>query len=122
LRHAAKIDTDAIPAALQQPLLLRAVEELKVLTQTDIERERYEARRKGQLDYETGLKAARLEGREEGREEGQAEARKAFIRMVHRSEQLLNRPETPADELARLSLADLSRLAEELQSQPRPHE
>ena len=62
LRHAAKIDTEAIPAALQQPLLLRAVEVLKMLTQTDIERERYEARRKGQLDHDAGLRAARLEG------------------------------------------------------------
>jgi hypothetical protein len=51
LRHAEKIDTVAVPAALQQePLVLRALEELKVLAQTDLERERYEARRKALLD------------------------------------------------------------------------
>src|SRR5438128_203096 len=37
-RHAAKMDTDALPAKLaQHPLVRRAVEELKMLTQTDIE-------------------------------------------------------------------------------------
>jgi hypothetical protein len=61
------MDTAALPAALQQqPLVLRALEELQMLAQTDVERERYEARRKAQLDYNTGLKVARMEGREEG--------------------------------------------------------
>ncbi len=106
LRHAAKIDTDAVPGELQQPLLLRAVEELKVLTQTDIDRERYEARRKGQLDLETALAAARLEA--------EAEARNALIHVIHRCEQLLQRPETPTEQLACLSMAELSRLAERL--------
>jgi hypothetical protein len=46
------------------------MEELKMLAQTDQERERYEARRKAQLDYNTGLKVARMEGHEEAREEG----------------------------------------------------
>src|SRR5438132_4265369 len=62
LRHAEKMDTEALPAVFrQQPLVLRAVEELKMLTQTDLERERYEARRKAQLDYNTALKVARVE-------------------------------------------------------------
>lgn len=109
LRHAAKIDTEAIPAALQQPLLLRAVEELKVLTQNDIERERYEARRKGQLDHDTGLRAARLEG--------EAKARNALVDTIQLFEQLLHRPESPAEQLANLTLEELGRLAKELQSQ-----
>src|SRR5205807_4398598 len=71
LRHAEKIDTESLPAVFQQqPLVLRAVEELKMLTQTDQERERYEARRKAQLDYHTGIKVARMEGRQEGLVEG----------------------------------------------------
>src|SRR5437016_3178954 len=40
LRHAAKIDTDAVPAALQRPMVLRALEELKMLAQSHVERER----------------------------------------------------------------------------------
>ncbi len=114
LRHAPKMDTDALPAALaQQPLVRWALEELKMLTQTDLERERYEARRKAQLDYNTGLKVARLEGREEGRAEGEK------IGMIHAFERLLNRPQTPTEQLAGRSLEELTRLADELQGQLR---
>ena len=74
-----------------------------MLTQTDLERERYEARRKAQLDYNTGLKVARMEGEKIG--------------LIHAFERLLNRPETPSDELSRLSLEDLGRLADDLQAQ-----
>ena len=42
-------------------MVLRAVEELKMLAQNDLERERYEARRKALLDYHTGLNVAREE-------------------------------------------------------------
>jgi hypothetical protein len=73
LRNAAMMDTEALPAAFQKPLVVRALEELQVLSQTDLERERYESRRKAQLDDQTRLKVARLEGREEGREEGRQE-------------------------------------------------
>jgi predicted transposase/invertase (TIGR01784 family) len=108
LRHAAKIDTEALPGVFQQhPLVVRAVEELKVLAQTDEERERYEARRKWQLDYNTGLKVARLEGRAEGEKIG----------IIHFCEQVLHRPETPTEQLAGLSLEELTRIAGELQEQ-----
>jgi predicted transposase/invertase (TIGR01784 family) len=115
LRHAEKIDPEALPAALEQPLVRRALEELKVLSQTDLERERYEARRKAQLDYNTGLKVARMEGREEGQQEGLARGQK--IGIIHLCERLLQRPETPTEHLAGLSLDDLTRLAADLQNQ-----
>src|SRR2546423_8269171 len=105
------MDTEAVPAALQQPLVLRALKELKMLTQTDLERERYEARRKAQLDQNTLVKVARLEGREEGRTEGE------HIGVIHLCEHLLKRPETPAEKLGALSLDELAHLAEELQGQ-----
>jgi len=76
-----------------------------MLTQTDLERERYEARRKAQLDYHTGLKVARMEGRNEGEKIG----------LNHAFERLLSR--TPTEELMRLSLEDLDRLADDLQTQ-----
>lgn len=53
LRFAEKIDTATLPTALQQPSILRAMEELKMLTQTDIERERYEARLKSRFDCDS---------------------------------------------------------------------
>jgi predicted transposase/invertase (TIGR01784 family) len=112
LRHMEKIDTDALPAAFQQrPLVLRAMEELKMLAQNDVERERYEARRKAQLDFNTAVKVARLEGREEGRAEGE------LIGRIHLCERLLNRPLTPTEQLASRSLEELIQLADELQAQ-----
>ena len=118
LRHVEKMDMDALPAALQQPLVLRAVEELKMLTQDDVERERYEARRKAQLDYDSGLDWARTQGLEKGREQGLSEGlTQGAIGKIHLCERLLHRPETPTEQLASLPLADLTRLADELQSQ-----
>ncbi len=110
LRHAEMIEADALPAALDRPLVRRACEELQMLTQTDEERERYEARRKAQLDYNTGLKVARMEGREEGRMEGEQ------IGRIHAYERLLGRPETPTEQLNGLSLEELTRRADELQA------
>jgi len=118
LRHAAKMDTDALPTALREPLVVRALEELKMLKQADPERERYEARRKAQLDDQTRLKVARLEGREEGRIEEK-------IRTIHFCERRLHRSETAATQLAVLPIDELTRLVEELLEQvtkrPKPN-
>jgi hypothetical protein len=142
LRNAEKIDAEALPPVLDRPLVHRALEELKVLSQTDQERERYEARRKWQLDYNTGMKVARMEGREEGRQEGEqigraqgeqigraqgeqigraqgeqiGRAQGEQIGRVHAFERLLGRPETPTEQLAALSLEELTRRADELQA------
>ena len=75
-----------------------------MLTQTDMERERYEARRKAQLDYNTGLKVARMEGRSEEK-----------INIIHFCQTLLH--QTPTEQLAVLTLEELTRLADELQAQ-----
>jgi len=114
LRHAEKIDPEALPAALNQPLVRRACEELKMLTQSDLERERYEARRKAQLDYDTDIKVARLEGREEGAQQGLAKGQQ--IGRVQTYERLLHQPTTPTEQLAQASVEDLSRRADELQA------
>jgi len=79
-----------------------------MLTQDELERERYEARRKAQLDYDTGLEAAHLEGRREGDARGN-------IKVIHFCERLLHLPQTSAAQLAALTLEELTRLAEELQ-------
>ena len=77
-----------------------------MLSQTDLERERYEARRKWQLDYNSGMKVARMEGLESGEQIGR----------IHTCERLLQRPETPTGQLAALSLEELTRRADELQA------
>ncbi len=85
-----------------------------MLSQTDLERERYEARRKWQLDYNTGLKVARQEGHREGRQDGRREGEQ--IGRIHAYERLLQRPETPIERLTDLSLEDLTLRADELQA------
>jgi predicted transposase/invertase (TIGR01784 family) len=115
LRNAEKIDTEALPAAIKQRAVMRrAVEELAMLNQTDLERECYEARRKFQLDYNTGLKVARMEGEEEGERRGR---RDGFILNINFCERILNRPATSADKLAQLSLEQLERLSQQLQAE-----
>jgi hypothetical protein len=96
------MDSDALPAAMSSPLVSQAVRELMMLSQTDIERERYESRRKAQLDYNSDIKAARSEGK---------------IEAIHFCERLLRRPETPAEQLLSLSLEELSKIVNDLQSQ-----
>jgi predicted transposase/invertase (TIGR01784 family) len=76
LRQAEKMDMEAVPPEFQRfPMILRALEELKMLSQSDLERERYEARRKAQLDHNTFLKEARMTGLEQGLEQGRQQGR-----------------------------------------------
>jgi predicted transposase/invertase (TIGR01784 family) len=111
LRNAEKIDTEAMPAGLAQHApVRRAMEELKMLNQTDVERERYEARRQFQLDYNTGMKVARMEGQDEGRREG-------LVSNINFCEQLLRRSATPAEQLTHFTVEELTRLSEQLQAE-----
>ena len=64
------MDLDSLPTVMQQPLVERALKELIMLAQNDVERERYEARRKWQLDFNTGMKVAQLKGLEQGLDQG----------------------------------------------------
>jgi predicted transposase/invertase (TIGR01784 family) len=114
LRHAEKMETGALPVALKQPLVVRALEELHMLTQDEVERERYEARRKAQLDHNTLVRVAREEGWEKGHKEGHKEGK---IDVIRSCERLLNRPESPTDQLMALSLDELTRLTTELLAQ-----
>jgi hypothetical protein len=103
LRFAEKIDTEALLPALKPPSILRAVEELKMLTQTDIERERYESRRKAQQDHNSAINFASRQGEKIG-----------AIRICER---MLQRPQTPQEQLLALSPEDLNRLADDLEKQ-----
>ena len=115
LVHGADLDTDKLPAAMRTPAVHRAMEVLQMLTQSDLERERYESRLKAQRDQFSFLKAAReeamKEGRQEGRQEGQAVGR------IHICQQLLKLPLTPGEELLALPLAELQAKAAELEQQ-----
>jgi hypothetical protein len=88
-----------------------AKEEPKMWTPAEEERERHEARWKAQLDYNTAMKVARMEGFEEGYAKGQK------IGPIHYCQRLLKRRETPTEQLLTLSIEDLTRMADDLQQQ-----
>lgn len=115
LRNAEKIDGAALPAVLEQPAIVRAVEELRMLTQSDIEREKYEARRKYQLDRDSAIIGAERLGEQRGEQRGQQRGKQ--IGLIHAYEQMLRLPETPDEQLLALPLDDLTRVAEVLKQQ-----
>ena len=62
LRHGEELDTERLPEPLQFPVIQKAMEVLRMLTQSELEREKYEARLKYQRDEASRLYDARLEG------------------------------------------------------------
>ena len=80
-----------------------------MFSQSELERDAYEARRKWQLDYNTGMKSARMEGREEGIEQGREVGQK--IGVIQLCQRLADQPVTPLEGLSQLA----ERLQEELQ-------
>ena len=104
LRHAAALDMDHWPAELSDAPWLLAGKELVMLSQTEIERENYEARRKGQLDYLTDMRVERRLGRRDGRIEGQ-------IQLLLR---LLRRPTVSDEQLDAMTPDELECLFTEL--------
>ena len=83
-----------------------------MLAQTDIQREIYEARHKGQLDHLTDLRVERRLGQDEGRLEGMAQGMVfAEIQMLQR---FLRLPVTDDGTLEAKSADEVSRLRDEL--------
>ncbi len=108
LRHAATLDLNQWPLELAASPWQRAGKELTMLAQTDIEREKYEARRKGQLDYTTDMRAERRMGQAEGEARGEA---MATIRLLQR---LLKRPVITSEEFGAMSIEELTALEAKL--------
>ena len=77
-----------------------------MLTQIDIERERYEARQKALHDHNSLIGYASRQG-----EIGE------MIGTIRTCERMLQRPQTSKEELRALSLEELTRLADDLQKQ-----
>ncbi len=100
LRHAATLDLNHWPLELAASPWQRAGKELTMLAQTDIEREQYESRRKGQRDYTTDMRAERRIG----------EARGQAIATIRLLQRLLKRPATSNEEFGAMSIGELTEL------------
>jgi flagellar biosynthesis/type III secretory pathway protein FliH len=102
-------------------------------TQSGREWELYQARRKALQDLaawvdsvnrqrEEAVKEGRQKGREEGREQGRQKGfeeglEEGQIDIIHFCERFLKRPQTPTEQLAAISLTELTRLADERREQ-----
>jgi len=139
LRHAEKMDPDALPPALQTAVIGKAIEELIVMKNNEAMRIRYEDRIESQRAYETdvrlgrqeglqegrqvGLQEGRQEGLQEGRQEGLQEGRQegrqegTKIGAIQTLERLLGKPQTPIERFSGRSLDELDRQIGELEQQ-----
>lgn len=106
LRHAASMDKDQIPAALNVAPIWQAIEVLTMLTQNDQEREQYEARVKVQRDWSSSLAEAREQGE--------------LIGQIQVYERLLKKPQSSIVQLRALSSTQLKAIAADLEKQALP--
>lgn len=89
-----------------------------MLTPSDLERERYEARLKMQRDIHTRLAETRDEAIAAGRQEGLAAGRKeGRVEQIHFCQRMLQQPLTPREELLALAADELDRLAGNLEAE-----
>jgi len=100
LRHGATLDLDKLPAALDVPMLRKALEVLMKLSQDQIERQQYEDRIKGQRDA-AWLVRAPVVARKQGE----------LLGKINLAQRVLKLAETPDQELLELSSEELAALA-----------
>jgi predicted transposase/invertase (TIGR01784 family) len=145
LRHAATLDSAGLPQTLVIPEIQKAMEELTMISRTDLERERYEARLRLERDERSRLRSAHEEGVEEGLEKGREKGLEQglqkgleqglekglekgleqglekgdLVGRIHLAQSFIGRQLTPRTELLALSLPDLKRLAVQLEEEMR---
>jgi flagellar biosynthesis/type III secretory pathway protein FliH len=95
------------------------LEVIAVFTQEERDRELYQLRKMAEMDKVAFPLAFRQEGIEEGRKEGREEGlqKGEVVGRIHLSQRLLKQAPTPREELLKLSLDELHRLAETLEQQ-----
>jgi hypothetical protein len=108
LRHGEVLDRDHLPEPLQVPPIRKAMEVLHMVTQSDLERERYEARLKYRRDELARLYDAEQRGIEQGRACG------ILIGQVQVYEKLLMQAPTPPEALQAMTLEQLQELVDRL--------
>ena len=142
LRHGDELDTERLPEPLQTPTIQKAMEVLRMLTQSELEREKYEARLKYQRDeLSRRLENEQLEKRNQEAEqrvreaeqrvregeqrvreaEQRAEQRGELLGRVRLAQRLLKQEPIPQVTLQAMTSEQLQELAEELKAQLSGH-
>jgi predicted transposase/invertase (TIGR01784 family) len=121
LRHGDELDTERLPEPLQTPTIRKAMEVLRMLTQSELEREKYEARLKYQRDeLPRRLEAEQLVREAEQRvheAEQRGEQRGELLGRVRLAERLLKQEPIPKETLQAMTSEQLQELAERLEAQ-----
>lgn len=124
LKNGGELDADALPDALNRPDQQKAMGVLKMLAQSDVERELYEGRLKAKRDMQTletlrdqwQRRAVESEQRLDAVTRERDEARKlAFVREIQLRQRLLNRTIPGTNELLGRSVEELQEQAERLE-------
>jgi predicted transposase/invertase (TIGR01784 family) len=142
LKNGEELDADALPAELDRWEIRKAMGVLKMLAQSDVERELYEGRLKAKRDMQTleterrmaeeqradwqqRYEAANREREAANREREAANrerdaTKRMLVRQIQLCERLLGRPGANTEELTACSLDELHDLAERLERESAP--
>jgi len=120
LLHSHEYTNEELLKLFPELAIQRATEALNSINLITKDKQMYDLRKKAEIDYNWGLKAAKKEGREEGIEIGKSKGRCGeLVKTIHFCQSILLSPQTSITELERLSVDELDRLATDLQSQVR---
>lgn len=111
LRHAAELEVQMLPNALDTPEIRQALASLAMLAETGSEREIYEGRLKALRDEHARLSDTRTKALAEGL------ARGKLIGRITTAQRFLGQDASPEDALEAMGTEELERLAEELERQ-----
>ena len=115
--HGALLDTEHLPETMNDLAIKKAMEVLMRMSQNAEERARYESREKFRRDMnqiQTDAANATEKGMQKGMEKGRHFGAITILQSI------LKVPQTPEQDLEKLSIDELQRLAEELQRQVIP--
>lgn len=112
-RNADRLDSEMLRRQLSQPVFDTAMGVLEMIKRDPRWLSLYHRRLKVQMDERARIEYAKEEARSEGLAEGEQ------IGSIHTLQRLLGLPETPADELAKLTLESLAAMTRDLEQQLR---
>lgn len=112
--HSHEHSEDELRELLPGLEFLHATRELRKIQEITEEKQMYDSREKGHLDWQSSIVDAREEGREEGLEKGQEQGE---IKLIRTLQEILNLPTSDDNEFEGKTLADLQAITASLRDQ-----